>query len=108
MFNICKAVLWAMYPFIYRLITLSNAGHCLISEIHSVRLSLSELTVLKYKVLDSMKLLELSVLKDLFEDYVHRGGINANGVFTLNRGVLASALTLIFIVNLIVISYKLV
>ena len=83
----------------YRLWTLSHAGHDLYVEIHSVRKALSELTVLKYKVLDSAKLLELSVLKEMFEDYVRQGGINASGVFTLNRQLLASVLTILFMVT---------
>ena len=91
----------------YRLSALANAGHALLTEVHAVRKALSELTVLKYKVLDGAKLLELSVLKEMFEDYVRQGGINASGVFALNRRVLASLLTVTFIVNLVVISYKL-
>ena len=91
----------------YRLTTLANGGHALLAEVHAVRKALSELTVLKYKVLDGAKLLELSVLKEMFEDYVRQGGINASGVFALNRRLLASLLAVTFLVNLVVISYKL-
>ena len=92
---------------IYRLGTLSNAGQAMHQEIHSVRKALSELTVLKFKVLNNTNLFELSVLKEKFEDYVLQEGINCNGYFKLNRSMLLNSLTILFIVNLVMISYKL-
>ena len=67
---------------------------------------------IEFKVLSNAQLFELSVLNSKFEEHlsIHNGGsgIDANGWFTVNRGMVTSAFSTIFIALVVATSSKMV